>query len=238
MRRYWSVMLLGARGVCGKLLALLAVLAASEAVLVALRGLPAACLSNLLQGSCLSYAFRAALLALAVICCLWGSDLLGGVRCRYTLERLRVGELTVVVLWGLCYALAFLILMGFQLVCLLAVSRWYLAAGSGTAGPQSLFLAAYADPLFHALLPLEDWGLYVRNGMYALSLGLCCSMWSFWSRRSGWGWALYGVAALAAITFPSGIGSESGGLVLGLVALAVALGALVPVWKEVRRGED
>ena len=42
MRRYWSVMLLGARGVCGKLLALLAVLAASEAVLVALRGLPAA----------------------------------------------------------------------------------------------------------------------------------------------------------------------------------------------------
>ena len=62
MRRYWSVMLLGARGVCGKLLALLAVLAASEAVLVALRGLPAACLSNLLQGSCLSYAFRAALL--------------------------------------------------------------------------------------------------------------------------------------------------------------------------------
>ena len=39
----------------------------------------------------LLWAVLAALLALAVICCLWGSDLLGGVRCRYTLERLLPG---------------------------------------------------------------------------------------------------------------------------------------------------
>ena len=106
MRRYWSVILLGARGVGGKLLALLAVLAAVETGLMAALAYRTSNLDHLLDVIHLSLVFRAALVVLTVICCLWGSDLRGGGRCRYTLDRLGVGKMAVVVLWGLCYALA------------------------------------------------------------------------------------------------------------------------------------
>lgn len=236
MRRYWSVILLGARGVTGKLLALLAALAAVEAALVAGLGLNAAFLAHMLNFSHLSIAFRGAILALTVICCLWGSDLGGGGRCGYTLARLRVGELTVVVLWGLCYALAFLALMGAQLLLILGICRW--SAGSDPIPPQSLFLASYQNKLFHGLLPIDDWGVYVRNALYALSLGLCSSMWSFWSRRRGGGWSLYIVALLVVFTFPAEIGSGLDGLFLGALALIFTAVGLFFVRREVRDGED
>lgn len=235
MRRYWSVILLGARGVTGKLLALLAVLAAAEAALVAAVGLHTSFLVHMLDSSHLSLAFGIALATLAVICCLWGSDIRGG-RCAYTLARLRVGEMTVVVLWGLCYTLAFLVLMGFQLLVILAACRW--SMGTAPISPQSVFLAAHQSQLFHALLPLEEWGVYVRNGLYALSLGLTCSAWSFWRRRNLPGIAVFGVVLLAAIFFPADLGGDSAGPVVGILTLAVAAAALAFVWKEVRHGTD
>lgn len=235
MRRYWSVILLGARGVTGKLLALLAVLTAAEAALVAVVGLHTSFLVHMLDSSHMTLAFRIALAALAVICCLWGSDIRGG-RCGYTLARLRVGEMTVVVLWGLCYALAFLALMGFQLLVILAACRWSMRGAP--ISPQSVFLAAHQSQLFHALLPMEDWGVYVRNGLCALALGMTCSAWSFWRRRNVSGIAIFGVALLAVIFFPASLGGGSSGLVVGILALAVAAVALVFVWKEVRHGTD
>lgn len=74
MRRYWSVILLAARGVTGKLLVLFAILTAVEAALVAGMGLGAEFLCFMLDSN-LSLAFRGAILVLAAICCLWGSDL-------------------------------------------------------------------------------------------------------------------------------------------------------------------
>ena len=237
MRRYWSVILLAARGVTGKLLALLAVLAVAEAALVAGLGLRAEFLAHMLDLSHLSLAFRGAILVLAVICCLWGSDLRGG-RCQYTLGRLQVGEMTTVVLWGLCYALAFLVLMGFQLLLILGACGWFAYVHGGFSSAQTLFLAAHQDDLFHSLLPLEDWGIYVRNGLIALSLGLTCSAWSFWRRRNVPGLTVYGVTFMAVIFFPLSTGSSPDGLVMGILALAVADAALVFVWKEVCHGTD
>lgn len=236
MRRYWSVILLAARGVTGKLLVLFAILTAVEAALVAGMGLGAEFLRFMLDSN-LSLAFRGAILVLAAICCLWGSDLRGG-RCQYTLGRLQVGEMATVVLWGLCYALAFLALMGFQLLLILGVCGWFAYANQGFSSAQTLFLAAHQDGLFHSLLPLEDWGIYVRNGLFALSLGLTCSAWSFWRRRNVPGMAVYGVTFLAVFFFPISTGSGPDGLVIGGLALAITVVALVFVWKEVRHGTD
>lgn len=237
MRRYWSVILLAARGVTGKLLALLAALAAAEAALVAGLGLRAEFLAHMLDFSHLSLAFRGAILVLAVICCLWGSDLRGG-RCQYTLGRLQVGEMTTVVLWGLCYALAFLALMGFQLLLILGACGWFAYVHGGFSSAQTLFLAAHQDNLFHSLLPLEDWAIYIRNGFFALSQGLTCSAWSFWRRRNAPGMAVFGMALMAVCFFPLSTGSGPDGLVMGILALAVAATAMVFVWKEVRHGTD
>ena len=238
MRRYWSVILLAARGITGKLLALFAALAVVEAALAAGMGQEEAYLRFALDSSHLSLAFRGAILILAAICCLWGSDLRGG-RCQYTLGRLRVGEMSTVVLWGLCYTLAFLALMGFQLLLILGLCGWFAHMNQGFSSAQTLFLAAHQDRLFHSLLPLEDWGIYVRNGLFALSLGLTCSAWSFWRRRRNVSsMAVYGVTFMAVIFFPLSTGSGTDGLVMGILALAVADAALIFVWKEVCHGTD
>lgn len=232
MRRYWSVILLGARGVTGKLLALLAALAAAEAaLLLATGGLSGMIPAVAMEVGHLAIAFRAALLILAAVCCLWGSDIRGG-RCAYTLGRLRVSEMTAVMLWGLCYALAFLALMGFQLLLLLGLCWWGIRQSVGAATGQWVFLAAHRDALFHALLPLEDRGLYVRNAAYALSLGMNSSLWAFWSRHGGAGWVLYPVLALTVIFFPVET-YDNGGIVTGLLALAMTAAALLFAWKEV-----
>ena len=65
MRRYWSVILLGARGVVGKLLLLLLALTAAEAALVAVFAGYTVILPHILNFSHLSLAFRAASLARA-----------------------------------------------------------------------------------------------------------------------------------------------------------------------------
>ena len=237
MRRYWSVILLSARGVGGKLLALLAGLTAVEAALVGGLGLQWGILHLVLDSSHLLLVFRAALVILAAICCLWGSDVRGG-RCRYTLGRLRMNEWTTAVLWGLCYTLAFLALMGFQLLLILAACWWAMEANGGAAGPQALFLASFQNSLFHGLLPLEDWGGYVRNVLYALSMGMCCSVWSFWNRRQGGGWVLYFVTALVVFTFPMGIGGTLDGFFLGGLAMIITAAGMFFVWQEVHHGED
>lgn len=231
MRRYWSVILLGARGVVGKLLLLLLALTAAEAALVAVFAGYTVILPHILNFSHLSLAFRAALAALAAICCLWGSDIRGG-RCAYTLGRLQVDEMTVVVLWGLCYTLAFLVLMGFQLLLILAVGQHV------SSTPQTLFLTSHQNELFHALLPMEDWGIYIRNGALALSLGMGCSVWSFWNRRSGAGWSLYLTVILAVIFFPMPTGSGLDGIFLAALLLIITGVGLFLVRKEVRHGEN
>lgn len=237
MRRYWSVILLGTRGVTGKLLALLAALAAAEAaLLLATGGLSGMMPAVAMEVSHLVIAFRAALLILAAVCCLWGSDIRGG-RCAYTLGRLQVSELTAAVLWGFCYTLAFLVLMGFQLLLLLGLCWWSIRQCAGAVTGQWIFLAAHRDTLFHALLPLEDWGLYVRNVAYALSLGMNCSLWAFWSRRGVAGWMLYPVLALTVIFFPAAT-YDNGGIVTGILALVMTAGALLFAWKEVSREAD
>lgn len=231
MRRYWSVFLLGTRGVAGKLAALLAILAAAEAGMIAVWGLNEPYLSRMLDSSHVTLVFRIALAVLAAICCLWGSDIRGG-RCAYTLRRLRVSEMTVVVLWGLCYAFAFVVLMGVQLLVILAVGQHVCLTS------QTLFLTSHQNELFHALLPIEDWGIYIRNGALALSLGQCCSVWSFWSRRGGAGWSLYLTAILVVIFFPVPAGSGLDGVFLAVLLLCITAAGLFQVRKEVRHGEN
>lgn len=238
MRRHGSVLLLAVRGITGKLLLLLAALAAVEAGLLAwtmARGYGN--LENILKGSRVSLAFAGAMLALTAVCCLHGSDL-GGGRSAYTLGRLSVGEGAVLFWWSLCYAAAFLVLMGFQLLVLLAFCRYWLTwADPAQVSPQAVFLAAHRNGFFHGLLPLEDWAVYVRNTLYALSLGVTCAAWSFWRRRDQWGVAVYGVAFLASLFFPVSTGDWANGLCFGFFTAMCAGVALYYVWREVRNGK-
>lgn len=191
MRKHLSVWMTAARGIAGPLALILLVMAAAEGVLLwsAYPDYEATSLYFLLSDCPLVWPFRAALVLLAAACCLHGSGL-GGSAVGNTLGRLRVSELTAFLLWGLCYAMAFVILWAVQAGILLGAGWYFTAhAAPSAASAQTVLLASWQVPFFHAVLPLDQWTGYVRMACLSLGLGTGCAAWSFWRRRTANGYA-------------------------------------------------
>lgn len=217
MRRYTSILMLGARGVVVPLIAVLLLMSAAEAGLV-FRGISGGWSPEWFWSeSRVVWAYRAALVLLAAACCIHVSGL-GGSRVYYTMHRLCLSEWTVTVLLGLCYAAAFVVLWAVQAGILTAVTA-YTAASAG-AVPQAVFLISWDDDFFHAMLPLDQWTGYVRQLLFALGMGMSCAVWSFWRRRSSFGYAAP-IAVIAAAIF-AGFGCRN-----FMVDICLAVGACV-----------
>lgn len=197
MRRYTSILMLGARGVVVPLIAVLLLMSAAEAGLVLWELSGGWSLERFWSESRVVWAYRAALVLLAAACCVHVSGL-GGSRVYYTMHRLRISEWAVTVLLGLCYAAAFVVLWAAQAGILTVVTA-YCAARAG-AGAQAVFLISWNDDFFHAMLPLGQCTGYVRQMLMALGMGMSCAVWSFWRRRNSFGYAAP-VAVIAASIF-------------------------------------
>ena len=219
MRRYTSVLMLGARGVVLPMIAILLLMGAAEAGLVFWELTSGWSLEWFWQESHVVWAYRAALVLLAVTCCIHVSGL-GGSRVYYTMHRLRLSEWTVTVLLGLCYAAAFVVLWAVQVGILTAVTA-YNAARAG-AVPQAMFLLSWNDDFFHAMLPLGQWTGYVRQMLLALGMGMSCAVWSFWRRRNSFGYAAP-IMVIAAAVF-TGLGCRD-----FVVDISLGVGACIVV---------
>lgn len=240
MRKHLSVWMTAARGIAGPLALILLVMAAAEGVLLwsAYPDYEATSLYFLLSDCPLVWPFRAALVLLAAACCLHGSGL-GGSAVGNTLGRLRVSELTAFLLWGLCYATAFVILWAVQAGILLGAG-WYFTAHAAlsAASPQTVLLASWQVPFFHAVLPLDQWTGYVRMACLSLGLGTGCAAWSFWRRRTANGYAAPFLVILWVVTITFDPTDLSMDLFLILAALVTAGVSIYLVWGEVYRHAD
>ena len=240
MRKHLSVWMTAARGIAGPLALILLVMAATEGVLLwsAYPDYEATGLYFLLSDCPLVWPFRAALVLLAAACCLHGSGL-GGSAVGNTLGRLRVSELTAFLLWGLCYATAFVILWAVQAGILLGAG-WYFTthAAPSAASPQTVLLASWQVPFFHAVLPLDQWTGYVRMACLSLGLGTGCAAWSFWRRRTANGYAAPFLVILWVVTITFDPTDLSMDLFLILAALVTAGVSIYLVWGEVYRHAD
>lgn len=240
MRKHLSVWMTAARGIAGPLALILLVMAAAEGILLwsAYPDYEATGLYFLLSDCPLVWPFRAALVLLAAACCLHGSGL-GGSAVGNTLGRLRVSELTAFLLWGLCYATAFVILWAVQAGILLGAG-WYFTAHAAlsAASPQTVLLASWQVPFFHAVLPLDQWTGYVRMACLSLGLGTGCAAWSFWRRRTANGYAAPFLVILWVVTITFDPTDLSMDLFLILAALVTAGVSIYLVWGEVYRHAD
>lgn len=240
MRKHLSVWMTAARGIAGPLALILLVMAAAEGVLLwsAYPDYEATGLYFLLSDCPLVWPFRAALVLLAAACCLHGSGL-GGSAVGNTLGRLRVSELTAFLLWGLCYATAFVILWAVQAGILLGAGWYFTAhAAPSAASPQTVLLASWQVPFFHAVLPLDQWTGYVRMACLSLGLGTGCAAWSFWRRRTANGYAAPFLVILWVVTITFDPTDLSMDLFLILTALVTAGVSIYLVWGEVYRHAD
>lgn len=240
MRKHLSVWMTAARGIAGPLALILLVMAAAEGVLLwsAYPDYEATSLYFLLSDCPLVWPFRAALVLLAAACCLHGSGL-GGSAVGNTLGRLRVSELTAFLLWGLCYAMAFVILWAVQAGILLGAGWYFTAhAAPSAASAQTVLLASWQVPFFHAVLPLDQWTGYVRMACLSLGLGTGCAAWSFWRRRIANGYAAPFLVILWVVTITFDPTDLSMDLFLILAALVTAGVSIYLVWGEVYRHAD
>lgn len=240
MRKYGSVWMAAARGIAGPLALLLLVLAAAEGVLLwmAYPDYEVTGLYFLLSDCPLVWFFRGALILLTAACCLHGSGL-GGSAVGNTLGRLRVSELTVFLLWGLCYAMAFVILWAVQAGILLGAGAYYTAqAAPSMVSAQTVLLTSWQVPFFHAVLPLDQWTGYVRMTLLSLGLGIGCAAWSFWRRRGASGYAAPFLVILWVVTITFGPANLSVDLSMILVTLTTAGISIYLAWKEVYRHAD
>lgn len=240
MRKHLSVWMTAARGIAGPLALILLVMAAAEGVLLwsAYPDYEATGLYFLLSDCPLVWPFRAALVLLAAACCLHGSGL-GGSAVGNTLGRLRVSELTAFLLWGLCYAMAFVILWAVQAGILLGAGWYFTAhAAPSAASAQTVLLASWQVPFFHAVLPLDQWTGYVRMACLSLGLGTGCAAWSFWRRRIANGYAAPFLVILWVVTITFDPTDLSMDLFLILAALVTAGVSIYLVWGEVYRHAD
>lgn len=247
MNKHLSVLALAARQTMGKVLALLAVMAAVETALFAWAlswGLTRVIMDNetcpapvedLFDFGKISWAYRIALALLFVLLLLSGTELRGGKK-GYTLRRLRISEEAAVLWEGGYNALCFLLLWAVQAALALGFCLWY----AGTLDPayvsgQSAFLAFYRSGFLHGLLPLADVSRWARAFAFFLTLGLTTAMFGYYQRNRSKSIAALVVLALSLMSYGTGPGAA--GLDWGMVTLFALISGwqllmLRRAWKE------
>lgn len=237
MKQHLSILMLAARSTICKILLVFLAMAAAEGTLfyVTLRkaltgegiGLEQMIVQSRIPLVCgLSFLLLCAILSLS-----WCE--FSGSKLRYTLKRLSVAEVTTVFWWAVYNTICFFVFWAFQLLIVLLLLRLYIA----TINPiyiseQTAFLAFYRHNFLHSLLPLEEISRYISNALLLLSLGISAACFSFRQRRHQKGIAIIALAALTVGFFPREMGSFINDLMIAIIALSVAAGAVAGVWKE------
>ncbi|NLY54399.1 MAG: hypothetical protein GX060_07270 [Firmicutes bacterium] len=237
MRQGVSVLMLAAGSTLKKLLGLFVIMAAAQSTLFyfalqkSLDGEPVG-LEQLISQSRMAIVAGVGFLLLCALLSLTACEI-GGSKLRYTMHRLSIPERTTVLLWAghnaVCFFLFWIVQLGIAfLLCRLYVTEM---GGSAYVSKQTILLAFYRNSFLHSLLPLAETSRYIRNGILAICLGICAACFSFRQRHDKKGIAVVVLAALTVVSFSQAMGSLAIDIFLSLVALSIAAGALIGVWR-------
>ena len=188
-RQITSTWMAASRVLLGKLLLILAAMAAVQmglfAVLLAQvqnqQGSVAVPFENLLLEAGIGKVFYAALAATAVACTLQGCRFSG--KNLYTLQRLPLGEVRTTILWAMVHLACYVILWAGQLAVVFGL--WQLFGrelGSGNPGLE-LFVAFYNSNFLHTLVPLAEVSRWIAMVFYGLTLAWSSACFGFFQRR-------------------------------------------------------
>ena len=218
MKKYISLFALWTRQCVYKFFLLLLVMAAAETGLFYFQILSGKTLEQALEYGRLGLAFGAAFLLLCALLCATGCQ--GSGKLGYTLGRLRVSRRAEFLCHWLHNSVYFFLLWFAQTGIMLGLCQFYRYASGVDYGPQAVLLASYRVDLFHSLLPLADWGVYVCNCLMALALGAATAHFSAMERDGRRAVAVAILAPVTAASFKRAMGS-SGSAVMGTFSVGM-----------------
>ena len=164
--------------------------------------------------------FRVALVLVSIVICLPGCSFKS--KTSYTLCRLSVRECITFFYQAAYNTLVYLVLIGVQLIVAFGLSRYYVAAAPAKwVSNQTITLAFYRNNFLHSLLPLDDIGLWIRNGLLILSLGLSTAEYPYKQRRHQFSATAIALGIYIIVYFDQSIGQLTHVISCSIIALVI-----------------
>ena len=183
-------------------------------------GADVASLEKVFEKAAVNVYFRVALVLVSVVICLPGCEFKSNT--SYTLCRLSVSERTIFFYQAAYNMLICCMLIAAQLVTVFGLARYYIATVPAQfISNQTIALAFYRNNFLHSLLPMEDVGLWIRNGLLVLSLGMACAEFPYRQRRHKFSATAIALVSYTIVLFDRSIGQITYAISSGVVALAI-----------------
>lgn len=171
-------------------------------------GLQMVSLEKIIDRSAINVYFRAALALITIALCLPGCSFKSNT--SYTLRRLSVSERATFASQSVYNILAYMMLFAVQISVAFALSQYYvISVPAECVSNQTVMLAFFRNDFLHSLLPLDEIGLWIRNVLLIVTLGLAAAEFPYKQRRKKFSAAAIGIITYIVVFFDRGIGDIS-----------------------------
>ena len=231
MRKHLSVFGLFARSSLYKVLLILLAMCAVETVFFHIElqnalevyeavGSGMASLERMFARAATNVYFRVGLILITVVLCLPGCQFKSST--SYTLQRLSVSERATFFHQAAYNTLIYFILVAVQLGVAFGLSQYYIrSVPAECISNQSVVLAFYRSNFLHSLMPFEDVGLWIRNGLIILSFGLASAEFPYRQRRHKFSSVATALGTYTVIYFDQSIGQLFHVIMTSIIVLMI-----------------
>lgn len=177
-------------------------------------------LESLITRSFIPQIFAVTFLLVTLFLCLPGTEYSS--QCGYTLERLSIGEFQIFLHQAAYNLLIYIFLAAVQIAVSFALCSYYAANAPEIAvSSQTVFLAFYRSDFLHAILPLDEAALWVRNIFGGITLALAAAEFPYKQRRRTFGGAILAFAVFNLVFFTTGIGEGKAIVIYFMCAIII-----------------
>ena len=217
MKKYLSVIMLTARSSIYKIFPVIIIMVAAQYFLFSRK----LCLASVSEGyvkgafpslemvvfeSHIMWVLFAAFLFITFFLCRTGCEFKN--KQGYTLKRLRISEKGVFFCQAIYNTTIYLILWGIQITAALWFCHMYVNDPSfGDLGPHTVFAAFYRNDFLHSLLPLAEFGIYIRDIILTIALGAASAVFPYKQRMGKIGFEMIVLTAACLLFFKVEMGS-------------------------------
>ena len=221
MKKHVSVLMLFAGSTFWKVLGILALLAVADWGVLYYFSTQQAMLDQIFNYGFWVFLVVSALMTwvLARVGCAYGSQT------GYTVWRLRISEKSYFLWQSLYNTICYFVLWAVQAAVLYGFAMWYTTtADPSLIGEQTIFLGFYRSEFAHAVLPMEDVWMWVRNVTVFIGMGVTSAHFSYQQRFGRHGNEVMVMLVLLEMCFRRNL--EDGNMDIFAIIMAVCLIAL------------